>query len=65
SPDGRFLVSAGSDRTVRVWRVDTGETERVLRGHTDWIRPLLITRDGNHIVTGASDATVMVWRRPW
>ena len=30
--DGRYLVSAGDDKVVRVWSVETGETMRTLRG---------------------------------
>ncbi len=30
--DGRYLVSAGEDKVVRVWDLETGETVRTLRG---------------------------------
>lgn len=32
SHDGRFLVSSGYDKTIRVWSVATGELTRTLRG---------------------------------
>ena len=32
--DGRRVVSASYDTTLRVWDVATGECERVLEGHT-------------------------------
>ncbi len=31
--DGKYLVSASDDKTVRVWDVQSGEIVRVLRGH--------------------------------
>ncbi len=31
-PDGRYLVSAGYDKVVRIWDLETGETVRTLRG---------------------------------
>lgn len=30
--DGQYLVSAGYDKVVRVWNVQTGKTERTIRG---------------------------------
>jgi WD40 repeat protein len=30
--DGRYLVSGGDDKVIRVWNVETGETVRTLRG---------------------------------
>ena len=32
SSDGKYLVSAGDDKVVRVWDVKTGETVRTIRG---------------------------------
>src|ERR1700761_8402672 len=33
SPDGSRVVTGSSDKTVRIWNVDTGESEKVLTGH--------------------------------
>ena len=32
TPDGRYLVSAGHDKVIRVWDLETGQTVRTLRG---------------------------------
>lgn len=34
SRDGRLLVSAGDDKDIRVWNVETGEPVRTIRGQT-------------------------------
>ena len=49
SPDGRWIVSASSDGTVKVWDAATGVERATLRGHTAWK------------VFASSDGTVKVW----
>jgi len=37
-PDGRRVVSASRDKTLKVWDVATGECVETLQGHSDWVR---------------------------
>ena len=36
------MVSGSEDKTLRVWRVADGACERVLEGHTDWVRSVAV-----------------------
>ena len=58
---GTRLVSAGSDRSLRVWNVHTGECENVLRGHTSTIRCVHVVAGQPVAVTGSRDGTLRVW----
>ena len=58
SPDGSRIVSGSDDWTVRIWNVATGESEKELKGHSDWVRSVAFSPDGSRIVSGSMDETV-------
>jgi COMPASS component SWD3 len=60
SPDGRLLAS-GSEDTVKLWDVETGQEVRTLRGHTDWVRSVAFSPDGRLLASGSQDGTVKLW----
>ncbi|KAG0170533.1 hypothetical protein DFQ28_001998 [Apophysomyces sp. BC1034] len=57
---GRVLVSGGCDREVRVWDLDSGRLQHILRGHTSTVRCLKM-KDKRYVVTGSRDATLRIW----
>lgn len=62
--DGKTkLVSASTDKTVRIWEAETGICERVLVGHEDWVMSLACFTVGSRvkIVSGSQDGVVRVW----
>jgi WD40 repeat protein len=57
TPDGRSLVSAGYDKLIRVWSLETGRTERTLRGqigegHEGKILAMALSPDGRWLAVG-------------
>lgn len=61
--DGRFSRSA-ANRSIRVWRVSTGEELCRFEGHDAAVLALAFTSDGKGIVSGSADSTVRLWRLP-
>src|SRR5262249_44909398 len=61
SANGRIAVSAGADRTLRVWDLDDGRCLALLEGHTDSVNAVAVTSDGRFAVSGGSDRTLRWW----
>jgi len=55
------LASAGYDKTVRVWDVDTLKEVRTFYGHTGSVTSLAYSAQGNLIISGSKDNSVRFW----
>ena len=64
TPDGRFVVSACSDRTLRLWEPASGAQRLVLEGHLEDVNGFDIARDGGRIASVSSDGGILVWSLP-
>jgi WD40 repeat protein len=60
SPDGKHIVTASEDRTVRIWSADTGVQETVL-AIQGAAYSAVYSYDGSRLVTASSDAIVRIW----
>jgi WD40 repeat protein/serine/threonine protein kinase/DNA-binding XRE family transcriptional regulator len=61
SPDGRYVLSAGFDHTVRLWNARTGEEIRQFVGHTGGVNAAIFSRDGSRVATLSFDKSVRLW----
>src|SRR6185312_10589035 len=61
--DGRSVLPALRDNTVRLWELSSGRLVRMFVGHSDAIRSLAFSLDGTKVLSGSWDHTVKVWDR--
>jgi len=63
--DGRFVVSAGGDSEVRVWRLSDGKLLGCLgggeRGHTAGVLSMAFDEATQVLATGGRDASLRIW----
>lgn len=61
APDGKTIISASGDRSIRFWDLDTGKGTRRVLGHADGLSSLALSADGKTIFSGSADQTVRFW----
>jgi hypothetical protein len=61
TPDGRCVISASIDKTLKVWDLASQQAIFTLEGHTDWVRSCAVTADGQCVVSASDDTTLKIW----
>jgi len=61
TPDGRHVVSASRDQTLKVWELESGRAVATLAGHIGLVRTCAVTSHGRHVVSASYDQTLKVW----
>lgn len=60
TPDGRKLISASHDGTIRIWNWQKQRGEKVLTGHLKSVR-MLALMGAENLVSASWDGTVRIW----
>ncbi len=57
-----YMLTASSDRSVRLWHLETGELVRTFTGHREWVNAISVV-DEQHFVSASFDGTLRLWNR--
>ncbi len=61
TPDGKQIISASDDKTIKVWDLMSGEEQFTITGHRDWVEAIAITPDGQKLISSSRDNTLKIW----
>lgn len=64
SPNQRWMLASGWDRTARLWHVGTGEQVGPAMVHQASVRHAAFSPDNTKVVTGAGNGAVRIWAVP-
>ncbi len=56
-----LLASAGADKTVKLWNLDTFDRVRTYRGHRDFVTTLAFSPNGKWLASSGLDGTIRIW----
>jgi len=61
SSDGKKILSASSDHTIKEWDVATGACVSTFTGHSHWVNSAVYSSDGKKILSASDDHTIKEW----
>mmetsp|Transcript_36986 Transcript_36986/g.33243 ORF Transcript_36986/g.33243 Transcript_36986/m.33243 type:complete len:115 (+) Transcript_36986:623-967(+) len=60
APNGKFIISGGADRYLRVWDTVTGKQMRGFKAQDGEILSLDISNDSKTVISGGNDCVINV-----
>ena len=61
SPDGKKLITGSYDKTIKMWKFESGGHIKTLIGHINFINCISLSNDGKTIASGGRDQPIRIW----
>ncbi|NJM76398.1 MAG: hypothetical protein HC852_12170 [Acaryochloridaceae cyanobacterium RU_4_10] len=61
SVDNRFALSGSSDKTLKLWDIETGKCLRTFTGHTNIVSSVCLSTENRFVLSGSNDKTLKLW----
>ena len=64
SPDGRFIIAGGFDKTIQLLNPENGNEIRFFQGHTGRVTSVVFSSDGQFFAStgGDPDRSIRIWK---
>ena len=59
--ENRLILSASSDKTLKMWDARSDGAKKTFKGHSDVIYSCSFSPDGNTFISGSEDCTIRIW----
>lgn len=61
SPDDKYVLTGGYERTARLWDIESGREIRRFEGHSSFAWSVAFSPNGKQVLTGSRDGTARLW----
>ena len=55
------IISGSRDKTIIIWRKESGSIIRRMQGHDHWVWCLTNTADDSHFISSSCDGKIVIW----
>jgi len=56
-----YLISAGRDKTIKIWDVYANTCVHSLIGHDNWVRSIILHPNGKYLISSSDDKSIRIW----